>query len=549
MSYKNIITAFFLVFSATLLAQEGIQTRIINAADIPIDTTKTYHAVPTTNIAQDTLLTQSGVVTPIIIESVVSESGTSLQTENQVTLQDDPELAAIDKRWMELVKQSDLYDTASYNVTDIPLENIVVEELSTDLLKQRIALLDAKTPFNITYNPDLERLIKMYLKNRKESTANMMAKAKYFFPLFEEKLDKYDIPLEMKYLAIVESALRPKARSRVGATGLWQFMFATGKQYGLHVNSYVDERQDPIKATEAACHFLADLYLMFDDWDLALAAYNSGPGNVNKAIRRSGGSKNYWNIRQYLPRETASYVPIFYATMYLFEFADEHQLKPSSDFDLHYFEVDSVQVKQLISFEQIQTKTGIDESLLQFLNPSYKIDIIPHVPDRYYSLVLPREYIGIFVQNEQAIYTFAKQEEAKREKPLPEYAELNQRIRYRVRSGDYLGKIAERYGVRVSQIKRWNGMRNSKLRIGQRLTIYPRRFNESSTNRKKTPVKRKKTPLPAGKQIIYVVKKGDSLYNIAKNYPGISAQNIKEWNGIWDDKLSIGMELKLVTSN
>ncbi len=549
MSYKNIITAFFLVFSATLLAQEGIQTRIINAADIPIDTTKTYHAVPTTNIAQDTLLTQSGVVTPIIIESVVLESGTTLQNKNQITLQDDPELAAIDKRWMELVKQSDLYDTASYNVTDIPLENIVVEELSTDLLKQRIALLDAKTPFNITYNPDLERLIKMYLKNRKESTANMMAKAKYFFPLFEEKLDKYDIPLEMKYLAIVESALRPKARSRVGATGLWQFMFATGKQYGLHVNSYVDERQDPIKATEAACHFLADLYLMFDDWDLALAAYNSGPGNVNKAIRRSGGSKNYWNIRQYLPRETASYVPIFYATMYLFEFADEHQLKPSSDFDLHYFEVDSVQVKQLISFEQIQTKTGIDESLLQFLNPSYKIDIIPHVPDRYYSLVLPREYIGIFVQNEQAIYTFAKQEEAKREKPLPEYAELNQRIRYRVRSGDYLGKIAERYGVRVSQIKRWNGMRNSKLRIGQRLTIYPRRFNESSTNRKKTPVKRKKTPLPAGKQIIYVVKKGDSLYNIAKNYPGISAQNIKEWNGIWDDKLSIGMELKLVTSN
>jgi len=556
MPIKNLIILTTLLCSIYSWGQEESETRVIEAKDIPITSdTKSIqnYAIEQTNtVAADTLIDASEIVTPIQIETtsepIIISSTPELLTSK---LQDNPELAAVDAQWMALVKETDLYDTDSYNIKETPLENLIIEDLPTALLKQRLATLNAKTPFNLSYNPDLERLIKTYLKNRKKSISNVMAKAKYFFPLFEEKLDKYDIPLEMKYLAIVESALRPKARSRVGATGLWQFMYPTGKQYGLMVSSYVDERQDPVRATEAACQYLEDLYLMFNDWDLALAAYNSGPGNVSKAIRRSGGNKNYWNIRQFLPRETASYVPIFYATMYLFEFADEHNLKASSEFNLHHFEVDSIQVKRLITFEQIQEKTGIDESLIQFLNPAYKLDIIPHIPKKNYSLVLPKEYIGLFVQNEAAIYAYAQAEEAKREKPLPKYAEINQRIRYRVRSGDYLGKIAERYGVSVSKIKRWNNMRNSKLRIGQRLTIYPRKLTAHNTRKstKKKNSKKKKQqikPLPKGTQFTYTVKQGDSLWSIAQQYPNISANQIKEWNGIWDNKLKIGMKLKLV---
>ena len=554
MHLKNYILFFTLCFTLVSWGQNDT-TRIIEAKDIPISTTipiSQNDTIAATPVEESEMLTDTlEVAVPLLIDTNPELFVTTPTHANASKLQDDPELAALDQRWMDLVKQSDLYDSDSYNIKETPLENIIIEELSTDLLKQRLALLDAKTPFHLSYNPDLERLIKTYLKTRKGSLSNVMGKAKYYFPLFEEKLDKYDIPLEMKYLAIVESALRPKARSRVGATGLWQFMYPTGKQYGLMVSSYVDERQDPVRATEAACHYLADLYLMFDDWDLALAAYNSGPGNVNKAIRRAGGNKNYWNIRQYLPRETASYVPIFYATMYLFEYADEHNLKASSEFNLHHFEVDSIQVKSLLTFEQIQTKTGIDEKLIQFLNPAYKLDIIPYVPKKSYSLILPREYIGLFVQNETAIYAYAKAEEASREKPLPQYAEINQRVRYRVRSGDYLGKIAERYGVSVRKIKRWNNLRSNKLRIGQRLTIYPNKLtahNSKKTTSKKSKKnkKRSKTPLPKGKQFTYIVKSGDSLWSIAQKHPNISATQIKEWNGIWDNKLKIGMQLKLV---
>ncbi len=528
--------------------------KLLTADDIAKDSSLHVSKVEQTNgiqYVEKEVNNTSNVIGENLLEQPNTENGIVIQysQSNKTLLQDKPELAEIDKRWMELVKHSDLYDTSSYNIKEIPLHDLIIEDLSTDLLKERLAIIDAKTPFHITYNPDLERLIKTYLKTRKKSLSNLMAKAKFYFPLFEEKLDKYDVPLEVKYLAIVESALRPKARSRVGATGLWQFMYQTGKQYGLDVSSYVDERQDPVLATEAACRYLADLYTIFDDWDLALAAYNSGPGNVSKAIRRSGGNKNYWNLRSFLPRETASYVPIFYATFYLFEYAEEHNLKASDNFNLHHFEVDSIQVKGLLTFEQIQKTTGINEELLAFLNPAYKLDIIPHITSKNYSLVLPKEYIGLFVQNEASIYAYAKAEEAKREKPLPQYAEMNQRIRYRVRSGDYLGRIAERYGVSVSKIKRWNNLRSSRLRIGQRLTIYPRRLAASTKKKVATTQKSKqkstKKALPKGKYVTYVVKEGDSLWSISQKYSNVSVSQIKEWNNIWNSKLSIGTKLKI----
>ncbi len=362
--------------------------------------------------------------------------------------------------------------------------------------------------------------------------------------MFERELDNYDIPLEIKYLAIVESALKPRAKSRVGATGLWQFMFTTGKMYGLDVSSYVDERSDPIKSTEAAAKYLAKLYEIFGDWDLALAAYNSGPGNVTKAIRRSGGYQNYWNIRHNLPRETAGYLPAFLANMYIFEYAKEHgfnQYKP----EIAYFETDTVRVKKMITLDQVSEVTGTPIEELQFLNPSYKLDIIPFIKDENYTLRLPNDVVGTFVNNEEKIYAFAKEEFDKREKPLPQFFNSNDRIRYKVRSGDYLGKISRQYGVRVSDLKRWNGLRSNNLKIGQRLTIYPRKPYVAKPGSSKTTTTTK--PL-SGNITTYIVKSGDSLWSISQKFSGVSVQNIKDWNDISGTNLKPGMKLKISKS-
>jgi membrane-bound lytic murein transglycosylase D len=419
-------------------------------------------------------------------------------------------------------------------------DSIYYPELPTDTLKSRLERLNAKTPFNIEYNPSLESVIKSYLKNRKKHLETLMALSQYYFPMFERELDNHDIPLEVKYLAIVESALKPRAKSRVGATGLWQFMFATGKMYGLNVSSYVDERSDPIKSTEAASKYLASLYKIFGDWDLALAAYNSGPGNVSKAIRRSGGYQNYWNIRHNLPRETAGYLPAFLATMYIFEYAKEHGLNPKKP-ELTYIQTDTIRVKEMISLDQVSELLEVPMEELQFLNPSYKLDIIPHIKGENYTLRLPREKVGLFVSNEDSIYKYVREDFAKREKPLPQFFDNDTKLRYRVKSGDYLGKIARQYGVRVSQIKQWNGLRSNNLRIGQRLTIYPRKpgtqANPAVSNNSAT------AKAISSNTKTYKVQKGDSLWSISQKFPGVSVQNIRDWNNISGSKLKIGMTL------
>lgn len=456
------------------------------------------------------------------------------------------EATLIDSLWLNSMYNSPLFDSELYVIDDEKIIDEPTIDLPTELLKERLAYLNSKTPFNVEYNPSLERIIKSYLKNRRESLVELMNRAQYYFPMFEEHLDKYDLPLEIKYLAIVESALKPRARSRVGASGLWQFMYYTGKQFNLDVSSYVDERHDPIRATEAACKYLTNLYGIFGDWDLALAAYNSGPGNVSKAIRRSGGNRNYWNIRGYLPRETAGYLPAFYATYYILEYAKEHEI-PVKDTYLKKFETDTVIVKRQLTFEQINKVLKTDDELLEFLNPQYKLNIIPFVKDKNYTLRLPKNLIGTFVSNEEQIYAFAEADDAKREKQLPKYFESNDKISYRVVSGDYLGKIAERYGVGVSQIKRWNGLRSSSLKIGQRLTIYPRNLASTTTVTKKTTTQKSIANVtPKGKYTTYVVQKGDSLWLISKKFPKVSVNQIKEWNNIWSVKsLKPGTKLKI----
>lgn len=393
-------------------------------------------------------------------------------------LNDNPNIKKYDEKWLKELSNSDLFFQMSEDVAATPTD-VDYSELPTEVLKERLRKLNEKTPFNVEYNLVLEQVIKSFLKNRRSSLERLMSLSDYYFPMFEQEMSNQKIPLEMKYLAIIESALNPKARSRAGATGLWQFMYATGKSYGLEVNNYVDERSDPVRSTKAAAKYLNELYKIFGDWDLTLAAYNSGPGNVTKAIRRSNGKTNYWNLRPYLPRETAGYVPAFLATLYIFEYAKEHGFKPQKRAN-HLFQTDTIRVKEAIPFKDIAEITGMDVQDIQFFNPSYQLDVVPYVEGRNYAVRLPISEIGKFVSNEQAIYNYLNEQKAQREQILPEVAKGEQyaggkstkKTIYTVKKGDNLGKIASRHGVSINNLKRWNRMKSNKVRVGQRLSIY-----------------------------------------------------------------------------
>ena len=458
-------------------------------------------------------------------------------------LKDRPETARFDSLWMkELYDSSSLFDSIYQDITTLEIDSVYHFNVDTDTLKARLEILNQKTPFNIVYNPSLENVIRYFLTRKRDMMSRMLTISQFYFPLFEQELDNQDVPLELKYLAIVESALNPRARSRVGATGLWQFMYGTGKMYDLDVSSYVDERSDPINSTKAASLYLKKLHGIFNDWDLALAAYNSGPGNINKAIRRSGGYKNYWNIRRNLPRETAGYVPAFLATMYIFEYAEEHGFTTQVA-ERPYFETDTVHVKSTITFNQISELVDVSEEELLLLNPAYKLKVIPYVKGKNYALRLPIDALGKFVTNEDAIYAHVENQIKSKEEPLPQVVQSQDQIRYKVRSGDFLGKIAERYGVGVSQIKSWNGLRSNNLRIGQRLTIYPRKIPSSSTSTN-TSTSSTNSVAAAGAKV-HTVKSGDSLWTISKKYPGISIDNLRKWNGISGNDIKPGTRLKL----
>jgi len=493
-------------------------------------------------VSEEVVKTKQVTTTPEILseKSKKELENIKVNADFSTKLQDNVILEEFDEKWKQELMNHGLFDSIQKTVERHKYEKFVYQvNLSTETLKEHLKQLNARTPFNVAYNPDLESVIRNFLKNRHLSMERLMALSRYYFPLFEEVLDKYDLPLEIKYLAIVESALKPRARSRVGATGLWQFMFGTGVMYGLNVSSYVDERMDPIKATEAAARYLSKLYKIFGDWDLALAAYNSGPGNVSKAIRRSGGYTNYWNIRSYLPRETAGYLPAFLATMYIFEFADKHDFKPKT-VNFAYFETDTVRVKKQITLDQIAEVMGEKVETLQFLNPQYKLDVIPFIKDENYTLRLPYDKVGAFVLNEEAIYAKAEEEFNKKEKVLPQFFEMDRKVRYRIRNGDYLGSIARKFGVRVSQLKRWNGLRNNNLRAGKYLSIYPRKIPKNSSGIASA---KRKVKIP--KTGSYTVKSGDSFWSIANKFPGVSVANLKQWNKISSNKLKPGMRLKL----
>ena len=524
------------------------------------------------------------------------------------------EMTCVDSLWMKELANQDLFEGMQEDLRLNPDVDVNFG-LSTELLKERIAHLDSKSPFHIEYNKGLENIIKNYLKNRPRAYERLMAISEYYFPMFEEYLSKYNVPLEIKYLAVVESALNTRARSRVGAGGLWQFMYPTGKQYNLEVNSYVDERNDPLKATEAACQYLSSLYNIFGDWELVLASYNGGPGNVTKAIRRSGNYRNYWNIRKNLPVETQGYVPAFYATMYIYEYAKEHGIKAKKA-PLTYFETDTIAVKRQMSFRQIAQILDVPVQQLQFLNPIYKLDVIPYTKDKAHYLRLPKDKIGLFASNEEAVYAYIDHEESKREKPSQYYvapraesaiASAPSRYsrkktttykNYVVKRGDNLGEIADKYGVSVAELRKWNRIKGNNIMAGQRIKIEKTIVTKEAVvvkeeaiaakDNKKDSVETSKTAVAANtaettapekqeandatpatdvktavaatpskrnreltyeEERMYIVQKGDSLFSIAKKHPGVTVENLKNWNEIKGEAIQPGMKLKVAGVN
>jgi membrane-bound lytic murein transglycosylase D len=381
-------------------------------------------------------------------------------------------LEAMDERLSRLDSEHLLYVIA-----DVPeaVDTTQILPLSDSIFAYYMADLDSRTPFEMSYNPVVKGYIERYLKNSGGRTSRMMAHGQYYFPMFEEQLAKYNMPLELKYLAVIESALNPKAKSHVGATGLWQFMYGTGKLYGLKINSYVDDRNDPLKSTEAACQYMLKLYEIFEDWNLVLAAYNSGPGNVRKAIRNSGGKTSYWEIRPFLPRETSSYVPIFIAASYAFEYGHLHGVGPA-EVPAYYIETDTVRITTQLHFKQVEQELKVSAELLEFLNPQYRFKIVPVVEGQHYYLTLPAQSAMAFRNQRDSLYTLAEAYFEERASTIPEFTQESERTTHKVKSGETLGGIARNYGVGVSDIKRWNGLSSDMIRSGQRLVVYPRRL-------------------------------------------------------------------------
>ena len=364
-----------------------------------------------------------------------------------------------------IIKKDTTLEITSKNKIDTVVENLqeeVIENLSTEeeTIYKRIKLLDESSPIDFSYNKSTLYYINRYLEKDVKLISRMLGISPYYFPMMEQQLDRFQIPLELKYLSIVESALNPKARSRSGATGLWQFMYPTGEEYGLKVTSYIDERQDPLKSTIAACTYFEKLYNMFGDWDLVLAAYNGGPGTLKRAISKTELT-NYWDLRPYLPKETQEYVPKFIAISYAMTFYKEHEIEIiHSEMDIT--ESDTISFKKQVPYNLISDMFCVTKATLNYLNPAYKKDIIP-LGD---NICLPKDVIMDVVRNEDFFYEYLDKVENK------EILVNESRLIYIVEKGDYLGKIAKQYNLSILDIKQWNNLHSDNLSIGDKLILF-----------------------------------------------------------------------------
>ncbi|MEZ4916716.1 MAG: transglycosylase SLT domain-containing protein [Chitinophagales bacterium] len=371
----------------------------------------------------------------------------------------------IDNITFERLYQEKWFEPDTLVYKNIYLAPNDVPQLSADEIKRRLIKIPSSIPLN--YNSVVKSYIDKFSKFDRKNLATALGLGTYYFPLFEEALYKNGVPLDFKYLPIVESNMNPFAKSYAGAQGMWQFMLSTGKIFGLEVNDYYDERRDPAIATEAAAKYLKKLYNIYDDWLLALAAYNAGPGNVNKAIARANGVKDFWEIRPYLPRETQEYVPKFTALVFVMNNADYYKITPLKPLD-DLIETDTFKIYHKVSLKYILELSGMDSSYLYFVNPAIKQGIIPE-NENGFTLNIPLNYIGHFeaLRPFFADDPYLKTVEAIVKEPaVPKYTV------YKVKSGDTLGHIAQKYNVGVSNIKRWNKLSSDRLKIGQKLIIY-----------------------------------------------------------------------------
>lgn len=350
----------------------------------------------------------------------------------------------------------------------------LITELPDSIYKQRLQAL----PFviEVPYNEVVRRYILRYVKHSPRQLAALQRKAEYYFPIFEDILAKHDLPYELCYMPVIESALNPQARSHMGATGLWQFMPATGKKYGLEINSLVDERMDPIRSTEAACLFLKNLYVIFQDWNLVIAAYNCGPGNVNKAIHRAGGKRDFWSIYPYLPSETRGYLPIFIAASYAMNYAEAHGICPATP--LATMASDTIVTTQRQHLKQIADNIDIPLAELRRLNPQYPRDIIPG--GKAYAICLPIEKAGLYIDKQDTILAYQAKELIHNRRDEIELLHrtsvnggysINGVTYYKIKEGDTLGGIAKKFRVSVEQLKAWNGLKSDMIRAGKTLKI------------------------------------------------------------------------------
>ena len=407
---------------------------------------------------------------------------------------------------------------------------------------QRIRALARETTIPLTFNNKVKAYIDLYACRRREQCSRMLGLSYVYFPMFEEYLDKYNLPLELKYLAMVESALNPVAGSRAGAKGLWQFMYETGKLYGLRQTTMYDDRYDPVKETEAACQFLQSLYARYGDWFLVLAAYNSGPGTVNKAIVRAGGVRNYWSIWPYLPEETRGYVPAFIAVTYVMNYASAHNLYPLNP-GLLMHGTDTVMVREYISYNLVNQCVGVPMRDIEFFNPQYTKKIIPGTPEKQRSLRLPMKYALRFVQLEDSIYNLARQADLRHkvvEQPVK--TETSNRITHTVKKGESLGSIAKKYRVSVSNIKKWNKIRGEVVHPGQRLVIYRSGGPSSSSTASKNKSSSQNKSATTTKT--HIVRKGETLNSIASKY-GCTVAQLKQWNNLKSNTVIVNQKLKI----